>query len=116
MAEQTEQPEATPSPSEDEPWGADDTLLLLLDAPGPANGEPSIGGITKLTKLMFLADREAGFTGAENFPFVPHKYGPFSLELYHALRPLRDFRPDLDQGWYGARLLRVNGNSRCGRS
>jgi hypothetical protein len=76
----------------DDLWSLDgyDTLLLLLAAPGPHGADPGIGGITKLTKLLFLAREEAGFEGDENFEFTPYKYGPFSRNLYGALRTQRD--------------------------
>lgn len=76
----------------DDMWklGGGDTLLLLLAAPDIYNQGAGIRGITKLTKLMFLAREEAGFGGDENFDFEPYKYGPFSRQLYSELRALKD--------------------------
>lgn len=70
---------------------APETLLLLLGAPDRFEPHAAVSGITRLMKLLFLASQEAGFTGADNFRFVPYKYGPFAPDLYDSLRLLRDY-------------------------
>jgi hypothetical protein len=66
--------------------------LIVVDE--AAMGEKWLEGRTKLTKLVFLAQREA--KGAvleliapdEPFHFVPYNYGPFSSELLGELEDL----------------------------
>ncbi len=71
-----------------------DLVLLLLFARGPANkiAEP-VTGITRLTKLLFLLEKE---TDVENdFRFVPYKMGPYSAEINPVLEFLTSFpNPD----------------------
>lgn len=56
-------------------------VLLVLGACG---GSP-VAGMTRLTKLVFLSEREV-LTGRgdmrERFRFVPDKFGPFTTEMY----------------------------------
>lgn len=56
-------------------------VLLVL---GACNGE-HVTGITRLTKLVFLSEKEV-LTGPddmkERFRFVPDKFGPFTTEMY----------------------------------
>lgn len=67
-----------------------DLVLLLLFAKGPAGkiAEP-VTGITRLTKLLFLLEKE---TDVENdFRFVPYKMGPYSAEINPVLEFLTSF-------------------------
>lgn len=67
-----------------------DLILLLLYGKGAKGqyGEP-VQGITRLMKLLFLLDKEAGVNNG--FSFVPYKMGPFSSEVYPELEFLRNF-------------------------
>ena len=56
-------------------------VLLVL---GACDGGP-VTGITRLTKLVFLSEREvltAPDDMKERFRFVPDKFGPFTTEMY----------------------------------
>jgi len=68
-----------------------DLLLLLLYAQGKTNrfAEPLLG-MTRITKLLFLALEELTLTRLVKRPyrFVPYKLGPFSTELYDDLEIL----------------------------
>src|SRR2546425_1962281 len=62
-------------------------ILALLYAPDGSGRESApILGVTRLEKLLFLLTKEAGLlTNADNeerFSFIPHKFGPFSSEVY----------------------------------
>ncbi len=65
----------------------EDLVLLLLAAPV---GKPETGGdvhgITRLEKLLYLAQKELEplKDAAEPFEFRPWKFGPFSQEVYDA--------------------------------
>lgn len=56
-------------------------VLLVLGACGGRH----VTGMTRLTKLVFLSEREV-LTGSgdmrERFRFVPDKFGPFTTEMY----------------------------------
>ncbi len=62
-----------------------DLLLLLLYAPGKTNrfAEPLLG-MTRITKLLFIAFKELNFDRLVRRPyrFVPYKLGPFASEIY----------------------------------
>lgn len=63
----------------------EDLVLLLLAAPGEApRGEGQVAGITRLAKLVFLAqnDLKPVREHTEAFAFRPQKFGPFSEEIY----------------------------------
>jgi uncharacterized protein YwgA len=57
-------------------------------------GEPSgaVQGITRLQKLLFLAEREAGVKVSEgaDFDFTAYKFGPVSKDLYDDLEKLEN--------------------------
>lgn len=67
-----------------------DLVLLLLYARGPAGtvAEP-ITGITRLTKLLFLLEKETNASNA--FKFVPYKMGPYSSEINPVIEFLTSF-------------------------
>jgi uncharacterized protein YwgA len=68
-------------------------LMLLLAAPGArgSDAEP-IQGTTRLQKLMFLLENEAGLrtTNGPEFGFTAYKFGPVSKELYDDLEKLEN--------------------------
>ena len=71
----------------------DQSLMLLLAAPGYRGEEAEpIQGTTRLQKLLFLIEREAGLPAAEgpDFQFTPWKFGPVSKELYDDLEKLEN--------------------------
>ncbi|MFC7167845.1 PadR family transcriptional regulator [Halospeciosus flavus] len=49
-----------------------------------------IEGITRLQKLVFLAQKDEGVSGDDGFEFKPYKYGPYSKELMDVLDTLED--------------------------
>ncbi len=65
-----------------------DLILLLLFAPGRTGqtAEPLLG-MTRITKLLFLACQELGIDQLVRNPyrFVPYKLGPFAPQLYDDL-------------------------------
>lgn len=71
-----------------------DTVLLLLAAPSKSNIEPNrINGITRLEKLLFLAEKEEQLSGAvksDAFEFMPYHYGPYSRAIYEAVELLEE--------------------------
>jgi uncharacterized protein YwgA len=66
-------------------------LHLLADVPSGASSG-AIQGITRLQKLLFLAEREAGVRVGEgtDFNFTPYKFGPVSKDLYDDLEKLEN--------------------------
>lgn len=64
----------------------EDIVLLLLEANERLLRKPSLNGITRLEKLLFLLETEGDFEGVGRFfSFVPHNFGPFSKEVYEAV-------------------------------
>lgn len=58
-----------------------DLVLLMLAGPQPTSGR--IDGVTRLEKLMYLAERETdvGPLVDEAFSFRPYHYGPYSKQI-----------------------------------
>lgn len=67
-----------------------DILILLLGA-GP-HGKEAIQGTTRLQKLLFLIENEAGIkpTDGKDFQFSAYKFGPVSKDLYDDLEKLEN--------------------------
>jgi len=68
-------------------------LMLLLAAPGSRGQEAEpIQGTTRLQKLMFLLEHEAGLqtTKGPDLDFTAYKFGPVSKELYDDLEKLEN--------------------------
>jgi len=70
-----------------------DILMLLLGS--GSSGRPShdaIQGTTRLQKLLFLIEHEAGIKATEgkDFDFSAYKFGPVSKELYDDLEKLEN--------------------------
>ncbi|MCY2953126.1 MAG: hypothetical protein NTU53_14275, partial [Planctomycetota bacterium] len=64
----------------------EDIILLLLEANERLLGKPSLNGITRLEKLIFLLEQETEFEGVARFyVFKPYNFGPFSKEIYEAV-------------------------------
>jgi uncharacterized protein len=62
-------------------------LMLLLYSKGPS-GQPneSIEGRTRLTKMLFLLDKEhEAFKRVAKLEFVPYAFGPYDAKLYDDL-------------------------------
>jgi hypothetical protein len=66
---------------------AEDLVLLLIAAEGPDGGTGRLNGITRLEKLLFLADKETKVSAAVNQPFAfrAYDYGPYSKGVYEAV-------------------------------
>lgn len=65
---------------------AEDIVLLVLEANARLLKKPSLNGITRLEKLLFLLERETDFEGVGRFfAFEPHNFGPFSKDVYSAI-------------------------------
>lgn len=71
-----------------------DLVLLMLAAPTKVDAARGrINGITRLEKLLYLADRETDVSSAvqdEELVFKPYDYGPFSKEVYEASEILEE--------------------------
>jgi uncharacterized protein len=69
-----------------------DLLLLLLEDVPAGGSSGAIQGITRLQKLLFLAEREAGVRVSEgpDFNFTAYKFGPVSKDLYDDLEKLEN--------------------------
>lgn len=64
----------------------EDIVLLILEANERLLRKPTLNGITRLEKLLFLLERETNFQGiGAFFVFEPHNFGPFSKEVYGAV-------------------------------
>ena len=71
--------------------GRRELLLLLLGLDHGRASTLGIGGITRLQKLLFLLEKEAGFApSGEGFEFTPYKAGPYSSRLYDDLELLEN--------------------------
>lgn len=70
-----------------------DLVLLLLGAPTRvSDADKQIRGITRLEKILFLADQEGDVQKSilERLQFVPYHYGPYSREVYQAVELLQE--------------------------
>ncbi len=67
-------------------------LLQLLAAQSSPGSKGAIQGITRLQKLLFLVEREAGIkiSDGQDFNFTPYKFGPVSKDLYDDLEKLEN--------------------------
>ncbi len=67
-------------------------LLQLLSEPVTGTKPSAIQGITRLQKLLFLAEREAGIAvdEGEDFNFSAYKFGPVSKDLYDDIEKLEN--------------------------
>ena len=69
-----------------------DLVLLLLAAPTSVESAANrVNGITRLEKLLYLADRETTTTQAvtgEKLGFIAYDFGPFSKDVYQAVEIL----------------------------
>lgn len=70
-----------------------DLLMMLLAAPGnKGQTAEAVQGTTRLQKLMFLLEHEAGIrtTTGPDLDFSAYKFGPVSKELYDDLEKLEN--------------------------
>jgi len=76
-----------------EPLIGSDLILLLIAAPDP-NGEVEgrLFGITRLEKLLFIAEREGLLLEPvpDRFTFSAYHYGPYSKDVYEAVDLLEE--------------------------
>ncbi len=65
-------------------------LILLAAATGTKSVRGRLDGITRLEKLLFLADKETSIPSdvAEPFVFQPYDFGPYSKAVYEAVELL----------------------------
>jgi hypothetical protein len=70
-----------------DPIETDDVIVLLLGAPGGPYEPGYLPGITRLEKLVFLAERETPVAQwlTDAADFRSHKFGPFSQKIYRAV-------------------------------
>lgn len=75
----------TPEPKPD--LLAEDLVLLLMAAKGPDGLGGRIHGITRLEKLLFLADMETKVSSSVEHPFAfrAYDYGPYSKAVYEGV-------------------------------
>jgi len=77
--------------SHGEPLEGADLVLLMLAAQGqPSEEQGRVNGITRLEKLMYLADRESELPKSVHQPleFAAYHYGPYSKQIYEAVEIL----------------------------
>ncbi len=71
-----------------------DLVLLMLAAPTKVRvAQGRVNGITRLEKLLYLADKETEVSAAvldERLVFKAYDYGPFSKEVYEAAEILEE--------------------------
>lgn len=67
-----------------------DLVLLLLALEDASRPNQGIGGLTRLQKLLFLLEKEAGLKVKDGFDFKPYKAGPYSSKLYDDLEFLEN--------------------------
>lgn len=71
-----------------------DLVLLLLRASGAdaSTQRDRVHGITRMEKLLFLADQESPLPGKvhDALIFRPYNYGPYSKQVYEAVDVLED--------------------------
>lgn len=76
-----------------EPIFGTDLILLLMAAPTRfKSAQNRLSGITRLEKLLFLADRETAITTqvSEPLKFVAYNFGPYSKQVYEAVEILEE--------------------------
>src|SRR5438093_12248826 len=78
----------TPAPKLD--LVAEDLLLLLIAAESTEGQTGRLNGITRLEKLLFLADMETKVSSSVDRPFTFHAYdyGPYSKAVYEGVELL----------------------------
>ena len=67
-----------------------DLVLLMLAAPDSRGRVSPLNGITRLQKLLYLAEMESGLDlskldDEDRFQFRAYRYGPFSKGVYEAI-------------------------------
>jgi hypothetical protein len=71
-----------------------DLVLLMLAAPTKVlTAQGRVNGVTRLEKLLYLADRETDVSASvldERLVFKAYDYGPFSKEVYEAAEILEE--------------------------
>ena len=67
-------------------------LMALLNAPVGSRTAAPILGTTRLQKLLFLVEKEAGVIAdrGDGFDFTPYKFGPVSKGVYDDLTKLEN--------------------------
>ena len=77
----------------DQLHGSDLVLLLLAAPTSVSSAIRQINGITRLEKLLYLADRETSASkvvSEDPLRFVTYDYGPFSKDVYEAVEILEE--------------------------
>jgi hypothetical protein len=65
--------------------------MLLISLSGNDQLDQSLGGVTRLTKYLYLLEKEGGVQAeGDAFRFEPYKAGPFSAKLYDDLEFLEN--------------------------
>lgn len=71
--------------------GSRDLVMLLISLGRDDQLDQSLGGVTRLTKYLFLLEKEGGVQAEKDaFRFEPYKAGPFSAKLYDDLEFLEN--------------------------
>ncbi|MCA1704747.1 MAG: SocA family protein [Actinobacteria bacterium] len=86
-----------------------DIVLLLLAAPTRVREvQDRIAGITRLEKLLFLADKEADVqadVSSGRLEFIAYHYGPYSKAVYEAVELLEEAKLLREERMIGDRTL-----------
>lgn len=88
--------------------GRRDLLLFLVGIGAEEGRSESLGGITRLQKLVFLLEKEERIvpTG-DGFEFVPYDAGPYSSRLYDDLQFLENL------GFLGSEITSESTEEEC---
>jgi len=66
-------------------------VLLLIGCDAPGKPSDTLGGITRLQKLLFLLEKEGGVAPTDDgFQFTAYKAGPYSSKVYDDLEFLEN--------------------------
>ncbi len=84
-----------------------DLILLLLAAPTDVrDAQDELRGVTRLEKLLFLAEKEESINAevTSGFIFEPYHFGPYSKQVYEDVDVLEQLELLKDERHYGETL------------
>lgn len=93
--------------ADEELIGADLVLLLLAAPTKVPAAQGRINGVTRLEKLLFLADKEEDINALvdDNYEFEAYNYGPYSKKVYEEVEVLEQAGLLTEERAYGGETL-----------